>query len=51
MLGITARTRRHNVQQVRIIPRIGFSIDEVIYRREPTPPAVPSRKGVEGAYA
>jgi IS605 OrfB family transposase len=39
-LGITVHTRQHNVQQVRIIPRIGFYIVEVIYDREPVPAAV-----------
>jgi putative transposase len=40
MLGITVRTRQHNVQQVRIIPRIGFYVVEVIYLREPAPALV-----------
>ena len=40
MLGITMPTRQHNVQQVRIIPRIGFYVVEVIYQREPTSAAV-----------
>jgi putative transposase len=40
MLGITVRTRQQNVQQVRIIPRIGFYVVEVIYQREPAPAAV-----------
>jgi putative transposase len=34
-LDITVQTRRSNVQQVRIIPRIGFYVVEVIYEREP----------------
>jgi putative transposase len=43
MLGITVQTQQgnqNNVQQVRIIPRIGFYVVEVIYEREPTPAAV-----------
>ncbi len=40
MLGITVRTKQHNVQQVRIIPRIGFYVVEVVYAREPVPLAV-----------
>jgi len=40
MLGITVPTRQQNVQQVRIIPRIGFYVVEVIYQREPAPAAV-----------
>jgi putative transposase len=40
MLGITVRTKQHNVQQVRIIPRIGFYVVEVVYEREPVPLAV-----------
>jgi putative transposase len=35
MLGATIATRQTNVHQVRIIPRIGFHVEEVIYRREP----------------
>ena len=34
-LDITVQTRQSNVQQVRIIPRIGFYVVEVIYEREP----------------
>ncbi|HST88983.1 MAG TPA: transposase [Ktedonobacterales bacterium] len=36
MLGISVRTRQqpHTVQQVRIIPRTGFYVVEVIYERE-----------------
>src|SRR5262249_56858246 len=40
MLGITIETQQQNVQQVRIIPRIGFYVVEVIYEREPVPAAV-----------
>jgi putative transposase len=40
MLGITVPTRQQHVQQVRIIPRIGFYVVEVVYEREPTPAAV-----------
>ena len=35
MLGITVRTKQQNIQQVRIIPRLGFYVVEVIYEREP----------------
>ena len=35
MLGITVATRQTNVQQVRIVPQIGFYVVEVIYKREP----------------
>jgi putative transposase len=40
MLGITVETKQQNVQQVRIIPRIGFSVVEVIDERELVPAAV-----------
>jgi putative transposase len=40
MLGITVPTRQGTVQQVRIIPRSGFYIVEVLYEREPAPAAV-----------
>ena len=40
MLSITVRTRQQNIQQVRIIPRSGFYVVEVIYEREPAPAAV-----------
>jgi putative transposase len=40
MLGITVQTRQQQVQQVRIIPRDGFYVIEVIYEREPIPAAV-----------
>src|SRR5260370_24271023 len=40
MLGITVQTKQHSVQQVRIIPRSGFYVVEVIYEREPQPAAV-----------
>jgi putative transposase len=39
MLGITVRTRQCNVQQVRIIPRSGFYVVEVVYE---CPEAIPS---------
>jgi putative transposase len=34
-LGITVRTQQSNVQQVRIIPRMGIYVAEVIYEQEP----------------
>jgi transposase len=40
ILGITVKTKQQNIQQVRIIPRIGFDIVEVVYEREPVPAAV-----------
>jgi putative transposase len=40
MLTITVATRQTSVQQVRIVPRIGFYIVEVIYEREPNRTAV-----------
>jgi putative transposase len=40
MLGISVQTRQQNVQQVRIIPRIGFYVVEIIYEREPVAAAV-----------
>jgi putative transposase len=40
MLGITVQTRQQNVQQVRIVPRVGFYVVEVIYEREPVQTAV-----------
>ncbi|HEX9414703.1 MAG TPA: transposase [Ktedonobacterales bacterium] len=40
MLGITVQTKQHSVQQVRIIPRSGFYVVEVIYEWEPQPAAV-----------
>jgi IS605 OrfB family transposase len=39
-LDITVQTKQQNVQQMRIIPRIGFYVVEVIYDREPVPAAV-----------
>jgi IS605 OrfB family transposase len=39
-LGVTVRTKRQSVQQVRIIPRTGFSVVEVIHEREPVQAAV-----------
>ncbi len=35
MLGITVKTKQQTVQQVRIIPRMGFYLMEVVYEREP----------------
>jgi putative transposase len=40
MLGIAVETRQTTVQQVRIIPRMGFSVVEVIYEHAPVPTAV-----------
>jgi putative transposase len=40
MLTITVATRQTSVQQVRIIPRIGFYVVEVIYKRDPFQAAV-----------
>ena len=40
MLGITVQTKQQSVQQVRIIPRIGFYVVEVIYEQEPQPAAL-----------
>ncbi len=40
MLDITVQTQQSNIQQVRIIPRSGFYVVEVVYAREPTPAAV-----------
>jgi putative transposase len=40
MLGITVETKRENVQQVRIIPRTGFYVVEVIYEQAPIPALV-----------
>src|SRR5260221_2941934 len=34
-LGITVQTQQSNVQQVRIIPRMGIYVAEVIYKQEP----------------
>jgi putative transposase len=39
-LGITVQTHQHDVQPVRIIPRIGYYVVEVVYEREPIPAAV-----------
>ncbi|HEX2349466.1 MAG TPA: transposase, partial [Ktedonobacterales bacterium] len=39
MLEITVKTKQQEVQQVRIIPRKGFYVVEVIYAREPQPAA------------
>jgi putative transposase len=40
MLGITVETKQQNIQQARIIPRIGFYVVEVVYEREPVPAGV-----------
>src|SRR5262245_46980679 len=40
MLAIVVQTKQTNVQQVRIIPRHGFYVVEVLYEREPQPAAV-----------
>ncbi len=40
MLGITIQTRQRDVQQVRIVPRHGFYVVEVVYECEPVPAAV-----------
>ena len=40
MLSIVVETRQQQVQQVRIVPRIGFYVVEVIYEREPVPAVV-----------
>jgi putative transposase len=49
MLGIAVKTKQQTVQQVRIIPRYGFYVVEVIYEQAPIPakadPAV--RAGVD----
>jgi len=39
-LGIRLRTRQTTVNQVRIVPRKGYYVVEVIYEREPAPAAV-----------
>ena len=42
MLGIRVRTQRppHTIQQVRVIPRPGFYVVEVVYEQAPVPAAV-----------
>jgi putative transposase len=49
MLGITVETKQTNVQQVRIVPRPGFYVMEVIYEHAPVLAAVDStlRAGVD----
>jgi len=37
LLGIEVQTKRKNVQQVRIIPRCGFYMVEVVYEQDPEP--------------
>jgi putative transposase len=39
-LAITVQTQQQHVQQVRIVPRPGFYVVEVIYERAPVPAAV-----------
>ena len=39
-LGISVRTKQTTVQQVRIVPRKGYYIVEIVYEREPVPAAV-----------
>lgn len=34
-LGISIPTKQHRIKQVRIVPRIGFSMVETVYEREP----------------
>jgi IS605 OrfB family transposase len=40
MLGITVKTKCQSVQQVRIVPRLGFYVIEVIYEKQPITAAV-----------
>lgn len=40
MLAITVKTKQQGIEQVRIIPRTGFYVVEVIYEREPQMAAV-----------
>jgi IS605 OrfB family transposase len=40
MLGISVKTQQQTVQQVRIVPRSGFYVVEVVYERAPVPAAV-----------
>jgi putative transposase len=40
MLSITVKTKQLNIQQVRIIPRIGYHVIKVVYECEPVPAAV-----------
>src|SRR5579864_4639601 len=40
ILAITVQTRQQDIQQVRIIPRIGYYVVEVMYAREPIAAAV-----------
>jgi len=40
MLGITVETQQSTIQQVRIAPRTGFYVVEVVYEREPVQAAV-----------
>ena len=39
-LGISVRTQQTTVKQVRIVPRKGYYVVEVVYEREPIPAAV-----------
>jgi putative transposase len=40
MLGITMKTKQQHIHQIRIIPRIGFYVVEVIYEQTPIQAAV-----------
>jgi putative transposase len=40
MLDIAVKTKQTNIQQVRIVPRIGFYVVEVIYERAVVPAVV-----------
>jgi putative transposase len=40
MRGISVKTRQQTVQQVRIVPRGGFYVVEVVYERDPVQAAV-----------
>lgn len=39
-LGISVRTKQTTVKQVRVVPRKGYYLVEVVYEREPAPAAV-----------
>ena len=40
MLSVSVKTKQQNIQQARIIPRIGYYVVEVVYEQEPSPAAV-----------
>jgi IS605 OrfB family transposase len=40
MLGIIVKARQQNIQQVRVMPRIGFYLVEAVYEHEPVPTAI-----------